>query len=305
MDQITALSVTKDSSHPQEGGKSALSNSQFRENQRKNSNNIGNNNNNNNNDSKRLPKNNGVFTSISSGFPIWIPFLVTLLYSRPVVSYSWNAKSHHEGSRMGVSATSLSFGNKAITSTATRLQSLVDENSFETASTKKQLVTTKKGKEATVEFKDFWGSSIATIDQEERPPYVPTLDPFWGSLPKNAYQYEADERWDPKPTCSIAVDLTFALQQDNCIQMVQHYLESGFQTFHVGANPQFIRDFYAQTPTKLIGKDAVHWVLSYKVPTKVESLQSIRQDVLDNLLDPMSSSCTDAIDTLVLQCKCH
>ncbi|CAJ1959246.1 unnamed protein product [Cylindrotheca closterium] len=178
---------------------------------------------------------------------------------------------------------------------------MVDENSFNmapAASTK--IITTKKGKQAKVEYKDFWGSTISTIDPyKERPPCVPTLDPFWGPLPKAAYECEADEIWDPKPTCEIAVDLAPITNNEREIKVVQNYLESGFQTFH-GATPEFIERFHAQTPTKLIGKGSIHWVLQYKVPTKVTSLHSVRHDILDNLLEHMSS-CTDAIDTLVVQ----
>ncbi|KAL3939644.1 MAG: hypothetical protein SGBAC_005670 [Bacillariaceae sp.] len=182
---------------------------------------------------------------------------------------------------------------------------MVDEESFDTAAASNRIITTKKGKEARVEYKDFWGSAISAIEDSQGAPCVPTLDPFWGTLPKAAYQCEADEIWDPKPTCRIALDLAPILTKNNdpasphAIEMVQHYLESGFQTFH-GATPQFIEKFHSQTPTNIIGKDSIHWVLHYKVPTKIQSMHSVRHDILDNLLEPMSA-CTDAIDTLVVQ----
>lgn len=219
-----------------------------------------------------------------------------------VSSYSWGNTNalFTSPKRRSIKATTTSIS-------ATRLQSMVDEESFDTAAASNRIITTKKGKEARVEYKDFWGSAISAIEDSQGAPCVPTLDPFWGTLPKAAYQCEADEIWDPKPTCRIALDLAPILTKNNdpasphAIEMVQHYLESGFQTFH-GATPQFIEKFHSQTPTNIIGKDSIHWVLHYKVPTKIQSMHSVRHDILDNLLEPMSA-CTDAIDTLVVQCK--
>lgn len=246
-------------------------------------------------------------SQVSHASFLWTVCLVlTMSLPLPVYSYSWNARLH----QWSIPKQRMVFINQPRTTspfpqTMTRLQSLVDENNSDTRSSSiKKVITTKKGKEATVQYKDFWGSSISSTESEERPPYVPTLDPFWGSLPKAAYQYETDEIYDPKPTCLIAMDLTPRVKEDNLVEMVQKYLESGFSTFH-GATPGIIQQFYRQTPAKLIGRDSIHWVLKYRVPTRITSLQGVRQDILDHILDPMSSSCTDAIDTLVVQCESY
>ena len=100
---------------------------------------------------------------------------------------------------------------------------LTEKNNHDTAGASSKLIT-KKGKEAAVEYKDFWGTSIRSTEVE-RPPYVPTLDPLWGSLPTGAYEFEADKTWDPKPTCQIALDLPpiTAVDSDHYIAMVQQY----------------------------------------------------------------------------------
>lgn len=160
-----------------------------------------------------------------------------------------------------------------------------------------------EGAERIIEFSDFWGTKIRKDAEEDGPPCVPDLDPLYGTLPNGAYIYEADEYYDPKPTCRLSIDLSplFQANQDpqDIVRICQLYLESGFQTFQ-GASPQFIHRFHQQTPSSVVGS-TIHWALKLALPDTITSTKDIRQNVF-NLLDPMAGSC-DAIDTIHLQCK--
>lgn len=161
----------------------------------------------------------------------------------------------------------------------------------------------------TIEITNFWGTQIIQQNNPNKLPCVPTLDPVHGMLPHGAYTLAPTPTSDPKPTCRISLLLPpqqqLQQQQDAYIRICQNYLESGFQTFQ-GASQEFIQQFHAQTPSKIVGSNTIHWVMKYKVPTTMmqsSTTTMVRQQIL-SLLDPMAAAgASDAIDTLIVQCK--
>lgn len=192
----------------------------------------------------------------------------------------------------GLSRPSSAFLSRERTLLNTRLPAIEQPTTMKMVSK-----TMNNSTDAEIEYQDFWGVKLRRIDNETtKAPCVPNLDKLYGALPNGAYVYEADEIYEPKPTCMISISLVGHRDRQDLIQICQAYLDSGFQTFH-GASSSFIREFQAQTPSKVAG--LTHWVLEYDVPIDFKSNAMIRQQIF-NLMDPM-----DAIDTLQINCKYH
>ncbi len=171
----------------------------------------------------------------------------------------------------------------------------------------------KKKAHNKIEFVDFWGKKISSIDDNNtidprQIPCVPTLDVRDGPLPRGAYVLEGSEEFDAKSTCRIAIQvktgpIDSSDDADEIVKRLQACIDAGFDTFELPdqtTGMDIIRRMNEKTPSYINR----HWSVDFKIQSISPDANTLstKSHLRQTILDLVEQTGSDALDSLKVDC---
>jgi len=168
-----------------------------------------------------------------------------------------------------------------------------------------------------IEFVNFWGSKVATNNNDDNEtldprsiPFVPTLDVRDGPLPPGAYIMEGKSEFDAKTTCRIMMDVIAGNgdimdDPDEVVRRLQSCIDAGFDSFQLhDQTPRslgIIRRMNDHTPSYINR----HWSVGMEVPQPSpdsDTVLTTKSDLRHIILNLIEQTGGDALDSLQIDC---